>query len=286
MPKRRISAKEAVADIRSGMSDAAVMKKFSLSEEGLQSLYDKLVQAGFIDLAEVQGRLRGYFGTVVISESAVGRIKREQTESRQVPKTRSAPVINAQEAARDVRSLMDDEALMEKYRLSRRSLDSLLTKLTAAGLVTQADLDRRRFGIDHTVDLREETLDFGDALAKLGLDRSQNPTAIEETGPQLPTQITVTPEIPRREATSQPRHEQNVPIVHSRAQNSVNPWYDKPPYVVILLIVLFPLGLYGLYRNSTFSGTLKVVILASWFILASACLLFISGMTPAWPGLW
>jgi hypothetical protein len=283
MAKKRISAKEAVADIRSGMSDSAVMKKFNLSEEGLQSLYDKLVQAGFIDLAEVQGRLRGYFGTVVVSESVVGKIKREQEESLPVPKIKTAPVINAQEAARDVRSLMDDETLMQKYRLSRRSLDSLLTKLTAASLVTQADLDRRRFGIDHTVDLREETLDFGDALAKLGMDRSPIPTAIKETPPHPPPQSTVARDTPSRAASSSQPPERIVSIVHSGAEDSVRPWYDRAPNIILLLIVIFPVGLYGLYRNSTFSGTLKVMLVVAWVLLAIACLVILSGKIPFIP---
>jgi hypothetical protein len=67
--KKRISVKEAVADIRSGMDDAALMKKCNLLPDGLQSLFDKQVNAGFIDLAEMQRRLSGFLGTVVVSDS-------------------------------------------------------------------------------------------------------------------------------------------------------------------------------------------------------------------------
>jgi hypothetical protein len=38
--RRKISAKEAVSDIRSGMDDATLMKKYGLSPDGLQSLYE------------------------------------------------------------------------------------------------------------------------------------------------------------------------------------------------------------------------------------------------------
>ncbi len=62
MERRKISAKEAVADIRSGVDDAALMKKYGLSPNGLQSLFDKVVNTGFIDLGEMQNRLHGFPG--------------------------------------------------------------------------------------------------------------------------------------------------------------------------------------------------------------------------------
>ena len=42
MERRKISARAAVADIRSGMDDIALMKKYGLSANGVQSLFDKL----------------------------------------------------------------------------------------------------------------------------------------------------------------------------------------------------------------------------------------------------
>ena len=57
--KKKISAKDALADIRSGMSDANLMSKYLLSNAGLQSLFDKLVTAGYIDLEKYwRGRQR------------------------------------------------------------------------------------------------------------------------------------------------------------------------------------------------------------------------------------
>ena len=69
MEKKKISAKEALADIRSGMSDADLMSKYLLSNAGLQSLFDKLVTAGYIDLAEILARTPTFLGTVDIPES-------------------------------------------------------------------------------------------------------------------------------------------------------------------------------------------------------------------------
>ena len=62
MEKKKISAKKAVADIRSGMSDADLMGKYVLSNTGLQSLFDKLVTAGYIDLSELLERNAAFPG--------------------------------------------------------------------------------------------------------------------------------------------------------------------------------------------------------------------------------
>ncbi len=285
MAKRKISAKEAVADIRSGMSDSVVMKKFGLSEEGLQSLYDKLVHAGFIDLSEVEGRLPGYLGTVVISESAVGRVRAEDKYGHQLPKSKPAPVINAQGAARDVRSRMDDSALMQKYRLTPKGLQSLFDKLLAAGLITRIDMDRRTLGFDHTVDLRELTLDFGDALAQLGLDGRKPPTGVTEARPQPPTENTVVHDSLPRAASPDRTDEKRREAAHWGAATFETRWYNKAFIVLLLLIGLFPLGLYALYRNSTFSAGIKALILVAWVALAITCLVLLSGKILPWLGL-
>jgi len=48
MISRKISQKEIMHDIRSGMDEAAIRKKYNLSLKGLQSLYDKLIEAGLL----------------------------------------------------------------------------------------------------------------------------------------------------------------------------------------------------------------------------------------------
>ena len=53
-------------------------------------------------------------------------------------------IVNAEDAVRSIRSGMTDEALMEKYELSQKGLESLFRKLIAAGAIEQSDLDRRR----------------------------------------------------------------------------------------------------------------------------------------------
>lgn len=55
-PKPRIPARQAVADIRSGMSDADLMAKYGLSATGLQALFRKLLTAGALKKDELNSR--------------------------------------------------------------------------------------------------------------------------------------------------------------------------------------------------------------------------------------
>lgn len=59
----------------------------------------------------------------------------------------SKPTVNAKEAAADIRSGMNNAALMEKYRVTETGLRSLMTKLVKAGLLEQSELDARLPGI-------------------------------------------------------------------------------------------------------------------------------------------
>jgi hypothetical protein len=65
MPKRKIDAREALKDIRQGMTDEELMEKYSLSAQGLQSLFHKLVEAGLITQYELDDRAP--FGTRTVA---------------------------------------------------------------------------------------------------------------------------------------------------------------------------------------------------------------------------
>jgi hypothetical protein len=54
--KRRISAKQIVADIRSGMDDAWLRRQYGLSEKALESIYGKLIDAGALSQSELRNR--------------------------------------------------------------------------------------------------------------------------------------------------------------------------------------------------------------------------------------
>jgi hypothetical protein len=53
-------------------------------------------------------------------------------------------IVNGEDAVQSIRSGMTDEALMEKYEISQKGLESLFRKLIAAGAIEQSDLDHRR----------------------------------------------------------------------------------------------------------------------------------------------
>jgi hypothetical protein len=187
MAKRRIRAKEAVAAIRAGMDDSALMKEYGLAPSGLQSLFDKLITSGYLDLAEIQARMPGFMGTVNIDDPFFPA-KEDGTPNTSQSKTgRTGAWINAQEAARDIRAGLDDSALMEKYHLTSRGLRSMVDKLVGVGLITQADLDRRRFGLqENTVALSEEMLGLTDVFAYLG---QMTPKKMVQTEPSEPDPI-------------------------------------------------------------------------------------------------
>ena len=56
MIKPKIDAKQALQDIRSGMTDAQLMDKYNISARGLESLLKKLVQAGVLLQSEIDDR--------------------------------------------------------------------------------------------------------------------------------------------------------------------------------------------------------------------------------------
>ena len=55
-PKKTINAKEAVADIRSGMTSSELMEKYRVSAKGLDALFGKLVAAGLLHENELNRR--------------------------------------------------------------------------------------------------------------------------------------------------------------------------------------------------------------------------------------
>lgn len=56
MAKRTISGKQVLEDIRAGMTDMKLIKKYDLHPPGLQRLFNKLVEAGLITPEELHER--------------------------------------------------------------------------------------------------------------------------------------------------------------------------------------------------------------------------------------
>ena len=59
MPTRQLSAKEVLKDIRAGMDDAALREKYKLSDKGLRSLFNKLVETGLLNRSALARRASG-----------------------------------------------------------------------------------------------------------------------------------------------------------------------------------------------------------------------------------
>ncbi len=56
MAKRKITATEILADLRAGLDDPALMSKYNLSSEGLQSLFKKMLKAGVVTREDLDSR--------------------------------------------------------------------------------------------------------------------------------------------------------------------------------------------------------------------------------------
>jgi hypothetical protein len=65
--KRTINAKEAVADIRSGMTSSDLMQKYGVSAKGLEALFRKLVAAGLLHENELDRRNDGPVTTMLVA---------------------------------------------------------------------------------------------------------------------------------------------------------------------------------------------------------------------------
>jgi uncharacterized protein YidB (DUF937 family) len=159
--KSKIDALEAVRCIRLGLSDAELMEKYDLSSKGLQSLFQKLVSAGAISLAELDERMPTFVGSVFISEDSKSTRGRGSRHG-------GGRNVSAPQAVTDIQAGMGDAELMEKYKVSARGLQDLFNQLVQAGLVERVEIDRRAPSLNTTVDIS--------ALRQLlGLDQRRPP---------------------------------------------------------------------------------------------------------------
>jgi uncharacterized protein YjbI with pentapeptide repeats len=83
--KKIVIAAEAMEHIRSGISDAGLMREFNISARGLQSLFTKLVAHGYLGEAEIQARLVNRSSTISVEDELAERSDRtddDTTDSR------------------------------------------------------------------------------------------------------------------------------------------------------------------------------------------------------------
>jgi uncharacterized protein (DUF433 family) len=155
MAKRQIRIREAIADVRSGMTDAELMDKYQLAAKGLQSLFAKLVAARLITIDELEQRMPGFMASATLSGDFTRPGEGEDWKiTWQKPGQKAGQLVNARDATADIRSGLTDGDLMEKYRLTSRGLQDLFEQLAAAKLITREELDQRMASMASTVDLR------------------------------------------------------------------------------------------------------------------------------------
>lgn len=204
MGKRQIRIREALADVRSGMTDAELMVKYQLAARGLLSLFAKLVDAKLITIEEVERRMPGFMGSAFLSterEQDAWKIRRWK------PAEKTGQPVNARTAVADVRSGMSDSDLMHKYKLTSRGLQNLFDQLIGAKLITKQELDQRNAAVDSTVDLKGMIgeLSYQELLRELQEHRA-------EAAPE-PSITTTSIEIPLAEVEQPTRPETSTPAI-------------------------------------------------------------------------
>ncbi len=127
----RVDRKKAVAAFRAGATDAEMMGKFTLSAQGLQKLYNKLIAMGELDQREVNRRMFASQQSHVV----------ELIMPEPVPHKKA--VVNAEQAVKDIRAGYSDIFLMQKYNLSAKGLSSLLEQLASSSLIETNELEKR-----------------------------------------------------------------------------------------------------------------------------------------------
>lgn len=63
-----INAKDAVEDIRAGLDDSALMRKYRVTAKGLQDLFRQLTDAGLIEDVEIDRRMSLFDSTVDVTQ--------------------------------------------------------------------------------------------------------------------------------------------------------------------------------------------------------------------------
>jgi uncharacterized protein (DUF433 family) len=275
MAKPKIEAKLVVQDIRSGMEDADLMEKYRLSAKGLQSLFTKLLEFDLIQQEELDERMLEFEKTVTIAKDVVRKsLEHSHRIQEPIPESQPKTRIDGPRAIMDIQAGLDDAQLMAKYGLSAKGLQSMFRKLVARGLIAESMLDERMAAVDATVDLNEAI----DTL-NVGLPTYLQPVEIPEP-PLSETELEVIDKTLQREDLPAPSDADEGAVTFDGATGET-PYYDRPALVLFLLCSLFPLGMYALYRNSTFSKTMKVVVAAGWVTAVAAVIVLAFNPAPS-----
>ncbi len=214
MQKRRIDAKEALEDIRRGMDDGWIMRKYGLSRTGLESLYRKLADVGVVRQLNPQDVVRdiqegatdedlmqryrlssrglenlfeqlahaGFITWDVIEGRRIGRVGARAREAVAPPASQESPTpVQARPSFTPIRA------------------DEDWNETAEPPVGNDVDADREDGDIDDTIDLREttnlvnepahassivESIDVSAIRKLLGLAQMQAPQSEEPSPPE------------------------------------------------------------------------------------------------------
>lgn len=133
--KTSVSARQMLDDLAARLSDRELMKKHKISRKGLESVFRQLVERGLIP--------RRFFAQRTAAEAAE---RTARAREKKVPSIR----ISSAEVVGDIAAKLSNEALMEKYQLSRKGFARLLQKLYDKGLLSGAELADRTGHLQRT----------------------------------------------------------------------------------------------------------------------------------------
>lgn len=124
-----LSARELLRDISDNLTDHDLKKKYGLSSKGLASMFRKLLMKGLITRRDLAHRMGIETREITVCLNGIGVAK---------------VTIDAAKVLKEISEGSTDADLMRRYRLSPKGLSSLLEKLYKRGLLTKADLSKRK----------------------------------------------------------------------------------------------------------------------------------------------
>ncbi len=170
MAKPMIDARQALEDIRAGMDDSALMKKYNLSAKGLADLFRQLSSIGLIRWLNAQDIIsdikKGLCDEDLIEKYKLSWIGLERlfsqldkagvsVSSRDLGRARIKRKISQPQIVHDIHSGMTEAQLMEKYDLSSWGIQKVLAKLLPVGAITWEEMAILSRNSDDSVTLRD-----------------------------------------------------------------------------------------------------------------------------------
>ncbi|MGO9566491.1 MAG: YIP1 family protein [Desulfomonilaceae bacterium] len=131
MSKQKIGAREAVNDIRSGMTDAELMKKYGLTAKGLESLFRKLVEAKLLEESFVSKRT----APVAADRGAESRQPPAPIPESAPPPGLGEPSKLSTAILQDIKDGRHDSDIMRRHELSPGKLNEIRDSLGESGLL-------------------------------------------------------------------------------------------------------------------------------------------------------